>query len=86
MGWEPCYAGLNDILHSLQKAISKDRPLAQVVHTANFFRQTTRAIAFGNLRLTSPVPSVNEQSADLFPLNIWLANHSTSTRITLRGL
>ncbi|HIK13975.1 MAG TPA: hypothetical protein IGS53_01535 [Leptolyngbyaceae cyanobacterium M33_DOE_097] len=39
-----------------------------------------------NLRLTSPVPSVNEQSIDLATLNVWLADHSTPTRTTLRGL
>jgi len=39
-----------------------------------------------NLRLTPPVPSVNAQSAKLITLTIRLANQSTPTDTTLRGL
>ncbi|HIK18264.1 MAG TPA: hypothetical protein IGS53_23670 [Leptolyngbyaceae cyanobacterium M33_DOE_097] len=39
-----------------------------------------------NLRLTSPIASVSDRSAKLVTLNVWLADHSTPTGTTIRGL
>ncbi|HIK15367.1 MAG TPA: hypothetical protein IGS53_08815 [Leptolyngbyaceae cyanobacterium M33_DOE_097] len=39
-----------------------------------------------NLCLTSPVLSGSDQTAKLTTCTVWLANHSTPTDTTLRGL
>ncbi|HIK16599.1 MAG TPA: hypothetical protein IGS53_15135 [Leptolyngbyaceae cyanobacterium M33_DOE_097] len=51
----------------------------------NFFKLATGDRP-DNLRLTSPVPSVNNPSAKLATRNVWLADHSTPTDTTLREL
>ncbi|HIK14911.1 MAG TPA: hypothetical protein IGS53_06400 [Leptolyngbyaceae cyanobacterium M33_DOE_097] len=71
---------------ALQQTSPKISPPSQVIHTTKLFKQPNQGDLRYNRRLTSPVPSASDRSVKLATRTIWLANHSTPTRMILRGL